>query len=107
MGTRQLQRVVDQLAVDQIDSVNVLARSQYLPFFARLGAYDMALLDRFRDNAWGGMRRVAAEHPQLVEQVLAEITAHGPMTAVELEKAMACPYGRPGALVGASRLCGS
>ncbi|HEX8497757.1 MAG TPA: crosslink repair DNA glycosylase YcaQ family protein, partial [Actinomycetales bacterium] len=123
MGTRQLQRVVDQVAVVQIDSVNVLARSQYLPFFARLGTYDTALLDRFRDraprrlveywaheaslvapsthrllqwrmerwrdNAWGGMRRVAAEHPALVDQVLAEVAARGPVTAVELEKAMA------------------
>jgi hypothetical protein len=123
IGTRDLQRVVDTVGLVQIDSVNVLARSHYLPFFSRLGAYDTALLDRMRDRAprrvveywaheaslmppstwplmehprmrrasddsWGGMQRVARDHPDLVAAVLAEVEAGRPRTAREIEAAL-------------------
>ena len=122
-GTRDLQRVIDTVGVVQIDSVNVLVRSQYLPFFSRLGPYDRALLDRARDRAprrlveywaheaslvppttwplfrfrmrratsesWGGMQRVARDHPRLVASVLEEVARRGPATSREIEAALA------------------
>lgn len=45
-GTRQLNLALNRLATLQIDSVNVFARSHYMPLFSRLGVYDTASLDR-------------------------------------------------------------
>lgn len=50
---RQLQALIARLGVIQIDSVNVVSRTHYLPAFSRLGAYPRELLE---DMAWGKPR---------------------------------------------------
>ncbi len=57
-GKRHLLSTIEALGVVQIDSVNVVSRSHYLPFFSRLGPYDRALLEA---TAWG-RKPVLAEY---------------------------------------------
>jgi uncharacterized protein YcaQ len=49
-GRRHVLSTIETLGLLQIDSVNVVSRSHYLPLFSRLGDYPRALLE---DVAWG------------------------------------------------------
>jgi uncharacterized protein YcaQ len=51
---KHLQAQIERLGVLQIDSVNALVRSHYLPAFSRLGHYQAEHLDEL---AWGHARR--------------------------------------------------
>ncbi len=114
-----LAEMVRRLGVVQIDSVNVLVRSHYLPIFSRRGSYKTALLERaayddrllfeywgheasflpiesyplFRwrmDDArngigtWGGLKRYATTHKELVKGVLDQLQERGALGASEL-----------------------
>lgn len=50
---RQLVKLIERLGVVQIDSVNVVSRTHYLPAFSRLGAYPREMLE---EAAWAKKR---------------------------------------------------
>lgn len=53
-GRASLEKTIRKLGVVQIDSVNVFARSHYMPLYSRLGRYDQATFDRL---VFGGVSR--------------------------------------------------
>jgi uncharacterized protein len=116
---RHVQNVIDAVAQVQIDSINMAVRAQYMPFFARLGPYDRALLDAAAGRAprrlfeyWGhaaclidvglqpalrmrmrpygswtgrNVERILAAKPDLLDRIMADVTASGPLTARDID----------------------
>jgi uncharacterized protein YcaQ len=111
---RHVRRVLDRVGVIQIDSVNVVVRSQELPLFARLGPHPRHLLPAMAADGeiveyWAHMaafmpvehhrlfrwrmaaateaswwRGIAARRPEFVEEVYEAVAARGPVTAADL-----------------------
>jgi uncharacterized protein YcaQ len=113
---RHLRRLFDHVGVVQIDSVNVVVRSQELPLFARLGSHPRTLMadacaagevfeygvheasfvpsDDYHlyrwsmriPHRWPRFRRLAEDRPDFIEEVYQRIADNGPVVAGELNQ---------------------
>ncbi|MDJ0959189.1 MAG: crosslink repair DNA glycosylase YcaQ family protein [Acidimicrobiia bacterium] len=65
---RHFRKLFREIGLLQLDSVNVLTRSHYLPGFARLGSYDRAALDDYTSHSgevfeyWGHVASLMPVH---------------------------------------------
>lgn len=114
VDVRHYRKVLQGTGLVQLDSVNVLARAHYVPFYSRLGAYSRSHLDRWLWNSgemfeyWGHERSVIPishrplfvhrmrqpvrgwiesvnyDNPDYVRQVHREVAERGPLRASDL-----------------------
>jgi uncharacterized protein YcaQ len=61
-SVNRIEKLVQQLGVLQLDSVNVFLRAHYMPVFSRLGPYDRARLDRIAGHGEGPIDRRLVEY---------------------------------------------
>ena len=113
VDARHFRRALKRMTILQLDSVNVLCRSHFLPLLARLGPYDPDRLDRWlwrsgenveflsheasltpmdlvpllahRRRAWKGYAGFEAKQPEYVQAVLAEVAERGPLSVSDLK----------------------
>jgi uncharacterized protein len=61
-SANRIARLISDLGVLQLDSVNVFLRAHYMPVFSRLGPYDRARLDRIAGHGTGPIDRRLVEY---------------------------------------------
>ncbi len=111
---RQFRRALERMQILQLDSVNVITRSHFLPMLARLGPYDPDRLDqwlwrsgenmeflsheasmtsaglrpllvhRFHHSKWRRAIQLEADEPGYVDSVLEEIRERGALSVSDL-----------------------
>ena len=111
---RQFRRALDRMKILQLDSVNVITRSHFLPLLARLGTYDPDRLDqwlwrsgenmeflsheasmtsaslrpllahRFHHSKWRRAEQLREDEPGYIESVLDEIVERGALSVSDL-----------------------
>ncbi len=111
---RQFRRTLDRMKILQLDSVNVITRSHFLPMLARLGHYDPDRLDqwlwrsgenmeflsheasmtsaklrpllahRFHRSKWRRAEQLREDEPGYIESVLDEIVDRGALSVSDL-----------------------
>ena len=116
VGAEHYREALERMSVVQLDSVNVLARAHYLPFFSRLGDYPRDLLDqwlwtsqelfeywgherslmpighrpllvhRMRGPPRGWIDSVNYDNPEYVQQVCREVAEKGPLRVSDLSE---------------------
>ncbi|MDA0676725.1 MAG: winged helix DNA-binding domain-containing protein, partial [Chloroflexi bacterium] len=114
-GRDDMRRVIESIGLVQIDSVNVLARAHYMPFYSRLGPYRETMLDELAYERrelfeyWGHeasfipmnlypvmrhrmdseprrwIEKARREFPEIIEDVFRQVNDRGPLSVSELE----------------------
>lgn len=112
---RGFRRALDRMTILQLDSVNVVCRSHFLPMFARLGSYDRDKLDewlwrsgenheylsheasitrvelqpllreRMKLRRWKMGDKLEREEPDYVKGVLDQVDREGPISVSDLD----------------------
>ena len=92
VDVRHFRKVISEIGLVQLDSVNVFSRTHYMPFFSRIGEYDVDALDDWLWNSgevfeyWGHEASlIPVEHHRLFRWRMAQPFTWKRLKAIEEE----------------------